>query len=284
MCFVRPGARAQGRPGQDDAAARRRAESDPGPIQSHVGARPRLAGPRRLPSGGSRQIPRQGQAAGDGVGRRRLRHQQRALLGLFHDDRVARLPGDRQRAGAGRRATAAERRRSAQSDRVGGERKRARRLAAQRQSRSRARRRDGAVVRRISLHHAGLGPAREDHRRLQLRRAARQAGVERGRAAEGPRSRAADQRRRTRLPHARVTHDIRAAQERAGVLRRPPRRGPHRHRGSPGRRRICERRVELAALAVQERQESGGDVRRRQVRALHQQQLGRSRERIQRRA
>ena len=30
-----------------------------------------------------------------------LRHQQRALLGPLHDDRVARLPGDRQRAGAG---------------------------------------------------------------------------------------------------------------------------------------------------------------------------------------
>ena len=285
MCFVRAGARPQGRrSGQDDAAARRRAESDSGPLQSHVGARPRLAGPRRLSSGGSRQIPRQRQAAGDGVGRRRLRHQQRALLGILHDDRVPRLPGDRQRAGAGRRAPAAERRRSAQSHRVGGERKRPRRLAAERQNRPRARRRDGAVVRRISFDHARLGPAREDHRRVQLRRPAQQAGIERRRAAEGPRSRAADQRRRTRLPHARVGGDIRADQERAGVLRRPSRCGPHRHGGSSGRRRICERRVELAALAVQERHESGRDVRRRQVRALHKQQLGHSSKRIQRRA
>ena len=50
-------------------------------------------GPRPLPSGGARQIPLRGQAAGDGVGRRRLRHQQRALRGLFHDDRLARIPG-----------------------------------------------------------------------------------------------------------------------------------------------------------------------------------------------
>src|SRR2546430_8156326 len=36
-------------------------------------SRPRLAGPRRLSSGGSRQIPRQGQAAGDGVDRKSTR-------------------------------------------------------------------------------------------------------------------------------------------------------------------------------------------------------------------
>jgi dienelactone hydrolase len=80
-----------------------------------------------------------------------------------------------------------------------------------------------------------------------------------------------------------VTDDVRAAQQSASVLRRPPRRRPHRHSRSSGRRRICERRVELAAVAIQERQESGDDVRRRQVRPLHEQQLGRSREGLQRR-
>ena len=148
------------------------------------------------------------QAAGDGLGQRRLLHRQQSLLGVLHDDRVARVPGDEHRARAGRRAEAAERRRHACGARLGRERKRARRFAAQRQDRTGQGRGHGPVVRRISFGRARRRSAGQDDRRLQFRRPEGRswrrgrAVPDVGLAAQTARPRAAHQWRRARLHDA----------------------------------------------------------------------------------
>jgi acetyl esterase/lipase len=103
-----------------------------------------------------------------------------------------------------------------------------------------------------------------------------------GRAAEAARTRADHQRRRTRFHDADVARDVSDDRPRARVLRRTPRRRPHGDRRSSGRRRICQRRVELADVDLQERQEGRRHVRRQELRPLHERQLGRAGERDQR--
>ena len=80
---------------------------------------------------------------------------------------------------------------------------------------------------------------------------------------------------------ATVGSDVRHDQPRAGVLRRPAQRRPHRDRLSSWRRRVRQCRVELADVDVQRRQESRPDVRRQELRPLHEFELGRAIERDQ---
>ena len=89
-----------------------------------------------------------------------------------------------------------------------------------------------------------------------------------GLARETAWPRAADQRPRTGLHDGRLGRQLRGDQPCSGVLRRAPWRWPHRDGRSPWRRRVRECRVELAAVAVQERQSGSKDVRRQGLRAL----------------
>ena len=68
--------------------------------------------------------------------------------------------------------------------------------------------------------------------------------------------------------------DLRCHQQRAGVLWLAAWRGAHRHDVSPRWRRVGQRRVELGAVAAQGRHEGGEDVRRQEVRVVHEQELG----------
>ena len=83
-----------------------------------------------------------------------------------------------------------------------------------------------------------------------------------------------DQRARTGLHDGRLLSQLRGDQPCARVLRRAPRRGAHRDGRSSGRRRVRQRGLELASLAVQGRQDRRDDVRRQGLLALHEQDLG----------
>ena len=145
----------------------------------------------------------------------------------------------------------------------------------------------GPVVRRISLDRAGRRSARQDDRRVQFRRAESDPRRSGGLIPtpdvlpklHGPVLLINGSEPDFMMATSAATFDL--IEQLADVLRRPAQRRPHGDRLSSGRRRIRQCRVELAAVDVQRRQESRQNVRRQELRSLHEFELGREIERDQ---
>ncbi len=151
--------------------ARRRAAGGARTVQGHVRTRVRLPRLSRVSPDDAGRVSEEGHLARDGVGQRRLRDRQHALLGLSDHDRLARLPGVGHGASGRRSATqaTADDLRAAidwaekENERTGS--------PLEGQDRPGQGRGHGPVVRRISLDRARRRSARQDHRRVQFRRA-----------------------------------------------------------------------------------------------------------------
>ena len=159
-----------------------------------------------------------------------------------------------------RRVPAGHRRQPARRHRLGGSGNQARGLAAERQDRDGQGRRHGPVVRRIHVDHPRCRSACRYDRRVQFRRP----------ASANPGAQPAPGRTPEALKalHGPVLiinghepdfmwrsgeGDVRHDQQCADFLRLPAQRRPHRDGLPPGRRRVRERRVELAQVDVQRR-------------------------------
>ena len=263
-------------------------KAEPGPYQ--VTSEPAFGSPglSRLSPGGAGRVSQEGHLARDGVGQRRVRDRQHALLGLSHHDRLAWLPGGRH-GPSGRRSAAAGNADDMRAAIDWAEKENARagsplkgKIAVDKVAVM------GHVVRRISLDRAGRRSPRQDasacsipacrKRRPALRRR-RNPTADALPKLHGPVL--LHQRQRTRLPDGGVGGDVRA------INNVPAFYGARHNAGhsatvlSSRRRRVRQCRIELAPVDVQRRQESRQDVRRQELRPLHEFELGREIERDQ---